>query len=150
MESARFMLLALVAVAAPMAAAGPTRALLAMNTDRTLPTAGQTCLDSFDQIMTEQYNDTRCPDLIKQAMSGTSESTCPPGGAGEGSDVQKCMSQNQVCFFQAVRRVHPHDTSPPPVDAVAVLASPPPQETIDAWTSFIKVCEVLNVANVSI
>ncbi|KAI8466463.1 MAG: hypothetical protein J3K34DRAFT_472571 [Monoraphidium minutum] len=82
------------AVVAALLLAG---AQAAMNTDRTLTTAGAACMDRFTSLMKEQYKgDTKCPDLIKAAMSTSDPAKCPAGSQGEHSQVQECMAKNDA------------------------------------------------------
>ena len=75
------------------------RDMLAMQTDRTLDTSGQTCLDKFEKVERDNYaDDADCANMIKQAMSGNTDQECPEGlgGSNSGSKVQKCMSKSEV------------------------------------------------------
>jgi hypothetical protein len=133
--------LALVAVVALAAFASP--ALAAMNTDRTLPTAGATCVAQFDALLKKHYGaDAKCAKLIKGMLSTADPAKCPDADSAPGSAVQKCMGASEetskaweefvkkcevmnvanvrdsffFCWFlgSGRRRAHPALTPPPP------------------------------------
>jgi hypothetical protein len=73
--------------------------MLAMQTDRTLETSGQTCKDKFEKIENDLYaGDANCATMIQRAMNGNTDEECPEGlgGSKSGSQVQKCMSKSEV------------------------------------------------------
>lgn len=89
-----------------------------MNTDRTLGTSGQTCTDRFESIKEDLYKDDEsCIEKVEKAMSGNDASECPEGIGGSGAG-----SAVQKCMSKS-------------------------QATVDAWSNFIKGCEVMNVQN---
>lgn len=83
-----------VLVAALAALASP--ALAAMNTDRTLPTAGATCVAQFDALLKKHYAaDAKCAKLIKGMLSTADPAKCPDADSAPGSAVQKCMGASE-------------------------------------------------------
>ena len=101
-------------------AAAPLAARAAMNTDRTLGTSGATCVSQFDALMAKHY-------------AAPADAKCAKlvRGMLSTADPAKCP-----------------DADSAPGSAVQKCMGKS-KESSEAWETFVKKCEVMNVANVS-
>jgi hypothetical protein len=67
-----------------------------MQTDRTVPTAGTTCVAQFDALIAKHYAaDAKCAKLIRGMLSTADPDECPEEESEAGSPVQKCMGKSE-------------------------------------------------------
>ncbi|WIA31820.1 hypothetical protein OEZ86_002687 [Tetradesmus obliquus] len=92
-------------------------ACTALASDKTINTVDASCKDTFKSIMSDNYAGDKCGDMIKAAMS-----TAPKGASDcPNGVIADAGSEVQKCMSKN-------------------------KDTVEAWTNFIKRCEVLNVS----